>query len=380
MAELVAIDLPQDDSLAAALADIWERGDAACVLDPRLGEAGRQLHVRTLRPTMLLDDTGLTRLGDGEPLADGDALCVMTSGSTADPKAAILTHDAVQASALASSGALRVDPGRHRWLCCLPCAHIGGLSVITRALLTGTPLHVIDRPSPEALEQASALGATHVSLVATALARIDPALFELILLGGAAPPGGLPGNVVTTYGMTETGSGVVYDGKPLAGVELAIAEPDADGLGEILVRGPMLLRSYRDRPAPLVGAPDGTAGWLATDDLGRLGADGTLEVRGRRTEVIVTGAEKVFPHDVEQIIAAIDGVVEVAVWKRADDQWGERVVAYVVADETPPELAEIRAAVTERLSSFAAPKELVLLAELPRTASGKIRRSDLDVS
>ena len=148
---------------------------------------------------------------------------VATSGSTGEPRGVVLTHDALVASAVATSRRLGVDPGRHRWLACLPLAHIGGLAVVTRALLTTTPLTVLPGFDAAEVERVGrAGGATHVSLVSTALARVDAAAFETVLLGGAAPPRPLPANVVTTYGMTETGSGVVYDGVPLDGVEVAI--------------------------------------------------------------------------------------------------------------------------------------------------------------
>ena len=120
----------------------------------------------------------------------------------------------------ATSDRLGVDPSRHAWVACLPLAHVGGLSVVTRALLTGTPLTVLpgfDADAVEALGRAEK--ATHLSLVPAALRRLDPALFTRILLGGSRPPGDLPANVVVTYGMTETGSGVVYDGVPLDDVE-----------------------------------------------------------------------------------------------------------------------------------------------------------------
>src|SRR5690606_34836965 len=123
------------------------------------------------------------------------------------------------ASALATSQRLGVDPERDRWLACLPLAHVGGLSVVTRALLTGTPLTMHDGFDAAQLAAAVAAGCTLTSLVPTALARIDPAPWRRILLGGQAPPADRPANVIATYGMTETGSGVVYDGLPLDGVE-----------------------------------------------------------------------------------------------------------------------------------------------------------------
>ena len=119
------------------------------------------------------------------------------------------------ASAVATSARLDVDPDRDRWVACLPLAHIGGLSVVTRSLVTGTPCTVLDRFDATAVEAEARRGATLVSLVATALGRCDASGYRAVLLGGAAPPTALPANVVTTYGMTETGSGCVYDGRPL---------------------------------------------------------------------------------------------------------------------------------------------------------------------
>ena len=136
----------------------------------------------------------------------------------------MLTHDAVAASAWATSRRLGVTADDH-WLACLPLAHVGGLAVVTRALVIGTRLTVLPGFEPDAV---TAAGATLVSLVATALRRIDPPPFRTIVLGGAAPPADLPPNVVTTYGMTETGSGVVYDGRPLDGVDVRIDDDGAD--------------------------------------------------------------------------------------------------------------------------------------------------------
>ncbi len=374
MPELVALDLPGGRGFVDALSAVWDTGDAACPLDPRLsGRAATEL-LDALRPTRVVGrDGAVTRLSDGLAVDEGDALVVATSGSTGTPRGVVLTHDAVRASALATSSRLGVDPDRHRWLCVLPLAHIGGLSVVTRALCTGTPLTV--RPSFEADEvtRLGRSGATHVSLVATALARIDPSAFEAILLGGSAAPGALPPNVVTTYGMTETGSGLVYDGRPLDGVDLAVVD------GEIYVRGPMLARCYRDGTDPLVAGPDGAGGWLATGDGGGLDADGRLVVDGRLADVVVTGGEKVWPAAVEAVLGSDPAVAEVCVWKRPDPEWGERVVAWVVPADlgSPPATEALAALVRDAVAPWAVPKEWVTLSELPRTASGKVRRADL---
>jgi O-succinylbenzoic acid--CoA ligase len=299
----------------------------------------------------------------------------------------VLTHDALLASARATSDRLGVDPARHSWLSCLPLAHIGGLSVVTRAILTGTPLTVLPGFEAEVVEAFGRSGrASHVSLVGTALRRLDPSVFTTVLLGGSRPPDSVPPNVVVTYGMTETGSGVVYDGVPLDGIEVAIAhfasgggdDEGGDGAeGEILLRGPMLLRCYRDGESGRRVGPDGTETWLATGDAGFLDDAGVLRVVGRIDDVITTGAEKVWPDAVERVLVTHQSVAEVAVWKRPDPEWGERVVAWVVPAGEPPGLEELRDLVALSLAPWSAPKELVIVEDLPRTATGKIRRHDL---
>jgi O-succinylbenzoic acid--CoA ligase len=192
------------------------------------------------------------------------------------------------------------------------------------------------------------------------------------VLGGSRPPEGLAPNVVTTYGLTETGSGVVYDGVPLDGVEVTI-DP---ATSEIRIRGPMLLRGYRDGTSPL-----DSDGWLATGDSGRVDRDGLLHVHGRLDDMIVTGGENVWPDPVEAALASHQGVREVAVAGRPDPEWGQRVVAWVVpADRSaPPSLAELRAVVAERVAPFAAPRQIVLMEALPRTSIGKVQRHRLEL-
>ncbi len=384
MPELVALDLPGGAGFVDALRAVWDTGDAATPLDPRLPEAARQAVLAALRPSRVVSSDGAQHsLPGGLPVEAGDALVMATSGSLGQPKGVVLTHDALAASARATSAALHVDPTRHAWLACLPLAHIGGLSVITRAVLTDTPLTVLPGFDADVVERMGRDGlASHVSLVATALRRLDPSVFERVLLGGARPPGDVASNVVVTYGMTETGSGVVYDGVPLDDIEVAIehfeesAGADSDE-GEILLRGPMLLRCYRDGANPLGIGPDGTSTWFRTGDAGTLSSDGRLSVSGRIAEVITTGGEKVWPDAVERVVAGHPGVAEVAVWKRADDEWGERVVAWVVPQGQPPALEDLRELVGANLPPWAAPKEIVLVDELPRAPLGKVKRSDL---
>jgi O-succinylbenzoic acid--CoA ligase len=214
----------------------------------------------------------------------------------------------------------------------------------------------------------AAAGATLVSLVPTALARLDPAWFRVIVLGGATPPPIVPPNAVTTYGLTETGSGVVYDGEPLDDVEVRIGHG-----GDVHLRGPMLLRAYRDGRDP-----KSADGWFPTGDVGAW-RDGRLVVHGRRGDMIVSGGENVWPEPVERDLATHPAVADVAVAGRDDREWGQRVVAYVVAARhaDPPSLDSLREHVKEQLPAWCAPRQLVLVDAVPRTALGKVRRRDL---
>jgi O-succinylbenzoic acid--CoA ligase len=333
--ELVAIDLPAGPEFVEVLRRTWDAGDAVLPLDQRLAAPARASLLRTLLPSRVVDRHGTTPLPGGIPVEAGDALVMATSGTTGSPKGVILTHDAVRASAEATSAALGVDVGRHRWLACLPLNHVGGMSVVCRALVTGTALQVLPGFDRDAVLAASG-SEVLVSLVPTTLARVDPASFHTVVLGGSAPPSGLADNVVTTYGLTETGSGVVYDGFALAGVEVSVDPATA----EIALRGPMLLRAYRDGTTPLDGD-----GWLRTGDAGRLDDRGRLIVEGRLSELIITGGENVWPTAVERILSSTPGVAEIAIAGRADPEWGQRVVAWVVPlpGVEPPSLQELRA-------------------------------------
>ncbi len=346
-ARLVAIDMAAGPGFVGELQRIWNAGDAAFPVDQRLPDAAKTAVCASMRV--------------GEPVEPGDALVVATSGSTGTPKGVVLTHDAVAASAEATSTRLDVTTGDH-WLACLPLSHVGGLSVVTRALHAGTELTVLPGFDAAAVD---ASNATMVSLVSTALTRIDPTRFRTIVLGGARPPANRPDNCVTTYGMTETGSGVVYDGLPLDTVEVRIADS-----GQILLSGPMLLRGYRDGSTPL-----DADGWLTTGDLGRRDAGGLLCVEGRAGDLIISGGENVWPEAVEAVVSTHPDVADVMVRGIDDVEWGQIVEAVVVPEDgRAVDLASIRAHVKQTAPSYLAPKRLTIVASLPRTALGKLRR------
>ena len=358
MPRLLAIAVPTGPRFVVELTEAWANGDAVLPIDTRLPLPAVRALVAAMRPAVLVDETGEHQLlPDPLPTEDGDALVVATSGSTGTAKGAVLTHDAVAASARASSARLAVDPEQDSWLAVLPVAHIGGLSVVTRALVTDTPL-VFEGD------------ATLVSVVPTQANRLDLTPFRVVLVGGGADWRDRPANVVRTYGLTETGSGIAYDGVPLDGADVRV-----DGQGQVWVRGPMLLRAYRDG----TDLRDGD-GWFPTGDSGSLDADGRLIVDGRIGEVIVTGGEKVWPVPVEEALKTHPAVADAAVSGVPDPEWGHRVVAWIVpvVASDPPSLGELVDHVRATLPSYAAPKEVRTTQRLPRTAIGKIQRHLLE--
>jgi O-succinylbenzoic acid--CoA ligase len=256
---------------------------------------------------------------------------------------------------------------------------VAGLQVLVRSLLAGAEPAVLTGRLTAAAVAAS--GCAYASLVPAQLRRLTDDGAGLgglgaILLGGSAVPPGLlaaarvaGGRVITTYGMSETCGGCVYDGQPLDGVQAAVG-----GDGRIRISGPVLFSGYRLRPDLTTAATDGR--WFITSDLGSVDPDGRLTVRGRADGMIISGGENVAADEVAAVLAGCPGVREAAVVGCPDPEWGELVTAVVVAQDParPPELAVLREAVRAVLPAAAAPRALVLVPALPLLTSGKADR------
>lgn len=325
-------------------------------------------------------------LAPGEPIDDDVALVVTTSGTTGVPKGAMLTAEALRASGTATHERLG-GPGS--WLLALPTHHIAGIQVLLRSILADTEPTVLDVSGgflPEALAGAVASmrgSRRYTSLVPTQLIKAleaptaTSALADLdaVLVGGAATPlsvyeraraAGI--NVVRTYGMSETCGGCVYDGIPLTGVKVRIED------GRILLGGAVLAAGYRNLPDhPAFAEP----GWFRTDDAGTFD-NGVLRVTGRLDEAITTGGLLVMPQVVEAVLATHPAVGEAVVLGLPDERLGQRVAVVVVpAQGAAPTLEELREHIIAELDSIAAPRELVLVEDLPLLGPGKPDRAEL---
>lgn len=366
MPTLLALDLELGPELENALRECVDRHTAFCVLDQRLSPRRREAELAALGATALRDERGVHPLNTGQSVDDQVGLVMLTSGSSGTPKAVELTWSALEASARLTNNALR-EGTPSAWYPCLPANHIGGLAVLLRAIYTDARL--IWGPRDD-IARAPTLGATHVSLVRRQLAHHDVSGYSRVLLGGAKPPEELPPNVITTWGMTETGSGVVYNARPLDGVDVAIVA------NELVVKSPTLFRSYRGAPRPSVSGPDGRDDWFPTGDGARID-DGVVQVFGRLGFLINTGAEKLWPEELEAVLSRVSGVRDAAVYGAPDPEWGQKVIALVVSDGATYD-EQIRAAASEQMGPWAKPKEIRYVAAIPRTSNGKISRRNLE--
>jgi o-succinylbenzoate---CoA ligase len=387
----VAIELPAGLDHVVALHALMKLGAVAYPLNTRLAPEERDAELERAGPALVVSepsDAGHTEADLpllGEHQLDDICCRILTSGSSGHARPIGLTYGNHLWSAVGSAFNLGVEP-TDRWLCCLPLFHVSGLSIVLRSVIYGTTAVIHDGFGVQRVaESLEGDGVTVISLVATQLRRLLEAGVDLlplraVLVGGGPVPEdvleeaiGRGATVVQTYGLTEAASQVTTlspvdaqrklgsAGRPLLTTHLRIHE------GEILVQGPIVAPGVADE-----------AGWLHTGDLGRIDDEGFLYVEDRLGDMIVTGGENVIPSEVEEVLLRHDDVLDAAAIGRADPDWQEAVAAVVVLrDGAAADEDELRRHCARVLAGYKVPKRFEFVSELPRTASGKLRRGAL---
>ncbi len=411
----VAVRAQNDPEAVFALLALMELDATAALIHPRLTEIEAQALLDDAAPSLVLDgrsvDAPLSARDawrDQRIAHEPDATLAMlyTSGTTGRPKGAMLPRSAFVASAEASAANLgwRDDD---RWLLCLPVCHVGGFSVLTRCVMARRCAVMLPRFDAAAvLASITRDRATLLSVVPTMLrALLDHAdagalsSLRAVLVGGAATPRSLLERcasagvrALTTWGLTEACSQVTtqrYDesaplvarddsGAPLAGFEVELVGDDgapvATGeIGRIRVKGPSVMSGYWGH-APRDGA------WLDTGDLGSFDAERNLTIHARRTDLIVTGGENVYPVEVEHSLMESTGVEAAMVFGVADERWGQAVAAAIVRSRTIDDesawRSSLAAELARRLAPHKRPRRVCVVDALPMRATGKVDRAE----
>ncbi|WP_331232859.1 class I adenylate-forming enzyme family protein [Natronorarus salvus] len=383
---------------------------ASLVCESETADRARPLADDRDLPVVSVDETpAVETLSEGDSLRgepaksrfDDPASVLFTSGTTATPKAVVLTPKNLLSSAVASAFRLGVLPD-DRWFSPLSTYHMGGLAPIVRCALSGTTLVVSEGFDADRTgRQIEECEATGISLVPTMLGRLLDAGFgygglRFVLLGGAPTPPeliarcereGIP--VCPSWGMTETASQIATAlpdeafsqpesvGRPLLGTAVrAVADGEVQPpgeVGELVVRGPTVTPGYHATPE-LTEEAFGAHGFR-TGDVGSVGEDARIRVLGRVDDAITTGGETVHPSRIAAALGEHPDVRDAAVVGLPDPEWGERVAALVEADAgREPDEAELREFCAERLAGYEVPKTIRVGDGLPRTASGTVDR------
>ena len=327
--------------------------------------------------------------------SDGAAVVLTTSGSTGSPRGVLLSTASLRASAQGAAELIGIPMAESAWLVAIPVTSAGGFAVVVRSWLAGFEPETLPSvggsvpfrtehfvASTQQLAHRAKGRALLTSLVPTQLARIlddvegRSALgeYSAILVGGARFDGTIRERaqaagvkVLSTYGLTETCGGCVYDGKVFPGVDVRIA-PD----GEVLVSGDVLAIGYRLDPT--LTAQRFIDGWLHTGDIGSTD-EGTLSIVGRRDDIVTVKGVNVATSAVERVISAISGVDACAVIATPHAIDGHRLTAFIVTrlDLT----STIRATVADQLGPVAAPSMISAITSLPVLPNGKTDRAAL---
>lgn len=369
--------------LAEAAVAAWDAHEAILPINPGAPRAERDRLLDQMRPTHVVSADGRHGLSRGVAAPPDTAAIVVTSGTTGEPKGVELTGAGMEVMGRGYSAGLEAD-GHDRWLTCLPLHHVASLGALARAYVTGASWVAHERFDIDRVARAPRdEGATIVSLVPTTLLRLLDAgaplhEFRRVIVGGAPLPAALRARaeaagvmVADAYGLSETWGGFALDGVPIAGIETRLAAATA----EIVVRGAPVMRGYRLDPQRSAAVLDAD-GWLHTGDIGELDERGRLRVIDRAKDLVISGGVNVSPTEVENVLAAHPDVEDVCVIGLPDDEWGERVVAFVVVTPgaSAPTLDTLRSFAAEQLAPPKLPRELRIVGAIPRSNGGKALR------
>ena len=325
---------------------------------------------------------------------DRDIAAIMnTSATTGQFKSVPLRWGQIRAHVQASKEVLGKTE-QDNWLMVLPLFHVSGLSILLRSLYNGTAVTILPKyDEAQVLKLIESESINMMSLVPTILTQLEPSIshhkLRVILLGGefipmalidACEKKSLP--IYKTYGMTETFSqSVTFSvldyphkrdsvGKPLPGMQVRIDKPDADGVGEIHLTGPMVMTGYIDKE-PIDGD-------LNTDDIGYVDEDGFVYILNRRKDLIISGGENIYPKELEDLVYTLPSVKECAVVPVPDPKWGQVPALFVAFHDGESMTAdEIVSFMTKSLAKYKVPKYVKILSALPRNGTGKIVRNEL---